>query len=37
MLGIVQNLGLASGLTGVLEVYVGILAAVILLIATNAA
>ena len=37
MLGIVQNLGLASGLTGVLEVYVGVLAAVILLIATNAA
>jgi basic amino acid/polyamine antiporter, APA family len=37
VLGIVQNLGLAAGLTDALEVYVGILAAVILLIATNAA
>jgi APA family basic amino acid/polyamine antiporter len=37
VLGIVQNLGLATGLTDVLEVYVGVLAAVILLIATNAA
>jgi basic amino acid/polyamine antiporter, APA family len=37
VLGIVENLGLGAGLTEVLEVYVGILAAVILLIATNAA
>ena len=37
VLGIVANLGLSAGLTDVLEVYVGILAAVILLIATNAA
>jgi basic amino acid/polyamine antiporter, APA family len=37
VLGIVQNIGLGPGLTNVLEVYVGILAAVILLIATNAA
>ena len=37
VLGIVQNLGLGAGLTDALEVYVGILAAVILLIATNAA
>ena len=37
MLGIVENIGLNAGLTDVLEVYVGILAAVILLIATNAA
>jgi basic amino acid/polyamine antiporter, APA family len=37
VLGIVENLGLAAGLTDVLRVYVGILAAVILLIATNAA
>ena len=37
VLGVVQNLGLAPGLEGALEVYVGILAAVILLIATNAA
>jgi basic amino acid/polyamine antiporter, APA family len=37
VLGIVANLGLSAGLTEVLEVYVGILAAVILLIATNAA
>ena len=36
VLGIVQNLGLGTGATDVLEVYVGILAAVILLIATNA-
>ena len=37
VLGIVENLGLGAGLTDALEVYVGILAAVILLIATNAA
>ena len=36
VLGIVENLGLAAALTDALEVYVGILAAVILLIATNA-
>jgi APA family basic amino acid/polyamine antiporter len=36
VLGIVQNIGLAAGLTEALEIYVGILAAVILLIATNA-
>ncbi|CAN5578562.1 hypothetical protein BH10ACT11_BH10ACT11_02010 [soil metagenome] len=36
VLGIVNNLGLSSGLTHVLEIYVGILAGVILLIATNA-
>ena len=36
ILGIVENLGLAHGLTEVLRFYVGILAAVILLIATNA-
>lgn len=36
VLGIVDNLGLSSGLTDVLQVYVGALAAVILLIATNA-
>ncbi|MGI9021036.1 MAG: amino acid permease [Solirubrobacterales bacterium] len=36
VLGIVENLGLSAGLTEALEVYVGILAAVILLIATNA-
>ena len=36
VLGIVENLGLSAGLTDVLRVYVGILAAVILLIATNA-
>jgi APA family basic amino acid/polyamine antiporter len=36
VLGIVQNLGLGSGLTNVLRYYVGVLAAVILLIATNA-
>ncbi len=37
VLGIVENIGLGSALTEVLEVYVGILAAIILLIATNAA
>jgi APA family basic amino acid/polyamine antiporter len=37
VLGIVENLGLSIGLTDVLRVYVGILAAVILIIATNAA
>ncbi len=37
VLGIVENIGLNAGLTDALEVYVGILAAVILLIATNAA
>lgn len=37
VLGIVENLGLGVGLTEVLRVYVGVLAAVILLIATNAA
>jgi APA family basic amino acid/polyamine antiporter len=37
VLGIVQNLGLGPGATEALEVYVGVLAAVILLIATNAA
>jgi basic amino acid/polyamine antiporter, APA family len=36
ILGIVENLGVGAGLTEVLRVYVGILAAVILLIATNA-
>ncbi len=36
VLGIVENLGLGDGLTDVLRVYVGILAAVILVIATNA-
>jgi basic amino acid/polyamine antiporter, APA family len=36
VLGIVENLGLSSGLTNVLRYYVGVLAAVILLIATNA-
>jgi APA family basic amino acid/polyamine antiporter len=36
ILGIVENLGLSSGLTEVLRFYVGVLAAVILLIATNA-
>jgi APA family basic amino acid/polyamine antiporter len=36
VLGIVQNLGLSSGLTNLLRYYVGVLAAVILLIATNA-
>jgi APA family basic amino acid/polyamine antiporter len=36
VLGIVENLGLSAGMTDVLRYYVGILAAVILLIATNA-
>jgi APA family basic amino acid/polyamine antiporter len=36
ILGIVENLGLGAGLTELLRFYVGILAAVILLIATNA-
>ncbi len=36
MLGIVDNLGLSAGLTDALRVYVGLLAAVILIIATNA-
>ncbi|HEX2129667.1 MAG TPA: APC family permease [Solirubrobacterales bacterium] len=36
MLGIVDNLGLSSGLTEALRVYVGVLAGVILIIATNA-
>src|SRR5918995_1183706 len=37
VLGVVENLGLAAGLTEVLRFYVGVLAAVILVIATNAA
>jgi basic amino acid/polyamine antiporter, APA family len=37
VLGIVANLGLGGGLENVMEIYVGVLAAVILLIATNAA
>ena len=37
VLGIVENLGLGEGLTNVLRFYVGVLAAVILIIATNAA
>jgi APA family basic amino acid/polyamine antiporter len=37
VLGIVENLGLGAALTDVMRVYVGVLAAVILLIATNAA
>ena len=36
ILGIVENLGLSHGLTEIMRFYVGILAAVILLIATNA-
>jgi APA family basic amino acid/polyamine antiporter len=36
ILGIVENLGLSAGLTDLLRFYVGVLAAVILLIATNA-
>jgi len=36
ILGLVQNLGLTGGILRVLEVYVGILAATILFIATNA-
>jgi APA family basic amino acid/polyamine antiporter len=37
VLGIVENLGLGEGVRGVMRIYVGVLAAVILLIATNAA
>jgi APA family basic amino acid/polyamine antiporter len=37
VLGIVENLGLGAGLRGAMRIYVGVLAAVILLIATNAA
>jgi APA family basic amino acid/polyamine antiporter len=37
VLGIVQNLGLGEGLENAMRYYVGVLAAVILLIATNAA
>jgi len=37
ILGIVENLGLSHGLTDILRIYVGVLAAVILIIATNAA
>ncbi len=37
VLGIVENLGLSAAFTDVLRVYVGVLAAVILVIATNAA
>jgi APA family basic amino acid/polyamine antiporter len=37
VLGVVENLGLGAGLTEVLRFYVGVLAAVILVIATNAA
>ena len=37
VLGIVDNLGVSAGLTDGLRIYVGILAAVILIIATNAA
>ena len=36
MLGIVDNLGLESGITDALRIYVGLLAGVILIIATNA-
>jgi basic amino acid/polyamine antiporter, APA family len=36
ILGLVQNLGLEGGLLDALEIYVGVLAATILLIATNA-
>jgi basic amino acid/polyamine antiporter, APA family len=36
VLGIVENLGLGAGMTNILRYYVGVLAAVILLIATNA-
>ena len=36
VLGIVENLGLSGGVTNILRYYVGVLAAVILLIATNA-
>jgi basic amino acid/polyamine antiporter, APA family len=37
VLGIVENMGLSAGLTDLLRYYVGVLAAVILVIATNAA
>jgi APA family basic amino acid/polyamine antiporter len=37
VLGIVENLGLGAGLREAMRIYVGVLAAVILLIATNAA
>lgn len=37
ILGIVENLGLGHGFTEALRIYVGVLAAVILIIATNAA
>lgn len=37
VLGIVESFGLSAGLTDVLRIYVGVLAAVILIIATNAA
>jgi basic amino acid/polyamine antiporter, APA family len=37
VLGIVENMGLSAGLTDALRYYVGLLAAVILIIATNAA
>ena len=37
VLGIVENLGLGAGLTDAMRYYVGVLAAVILVIATNAA
>jgi basic amino acid/polyamine antiporter, APA family len=37
VLGIVENLGLGAGITEVMRFYVGVLAAVILVIATNAA
>jgi APA family basic amino acid/polyamine antiporter len=37
VLGVVENLGLSEGLTQVMRYYVGVLAAVILVIATNAA
>jgi APA family basic amino acid/polyamine antiporter len=36
ILGIVENLGLGAGLKDIMRIYVGVLAAVILLIATNA-
>jgi len=36
ILGVVQNLGLSGGLQSAMEVYVGLLAATILLVATNA-
>ena len=37
MLGIVENLGLSDGITDLLRIYVGLIAAVILTVATNAA